>query len=281
MLGESCVLGHPPRGRNYALEVPAAPELTDLEGRVVIITGASRGIGAGIARHLADRGAHLVLTARRLGPLEVLASEFRDLGTSVHTECIDVADRNGALALSRTTMSIFGRIDGLVLNAQSFRPVTPLLDVSPSDLERLMSTGPAAALWYMQAVVPHMRAAGRGRIITMGSALGITGAAGYGPYAASKEAIRSLTRTAASEWGRHGITVNCVLPASAGHRAPAEEGDPARAETFRAMYAANPIGRDGDAEHDIAPLVAFLLSDASSYITGQTIAADGGGLMRA
>jgi NAD(P)-dependent dehydrogenase (short-subunit alcohol dehydrogenase family) len=221
-----------------------------------------------------------VLTARRAAPLEALATELRDFGSSVHTECLDVADRNGATALALTAMSRFGRIDGLVLNAQSFRPVTPLLEVSPSDLDLLMSTGPAAALWYMQAVAPQMQAQERGRIVTLGSALGITGAAGYGPYAASKEAIRSLTRTAAVEWGRHGITVNCILPASAGHRANPQD-DPARADAFAAMYAANPVGRDGDARRDIAPLVAFLLSDASSYITGQTIAADGGGIMRA
>ena len=258
----------------------AVPDPTDLEGRVVIITGASRGIGAGIARHLASRGARLVLTARGADRLDQLADQLRGDGTEVHTACLDVADRDGALALARSTIDRFGNIDGLVLNAQSFRPVTALLDVTPSDLDLLLSTGPAAALWYMQAVVPHMREAGRGRIVTMGSALGITGGAGYGPYAASKEAIRSLTRTAATEWGRDGITVNCVLPASAGHRATVVEGTE-RAEAFRAMYAANPIGRDGDAEHDIAPLVAFLLSDASGYVTGQTIAADGGGIMRA
>jgi NAD(P)-dependent dehydrogenase (short-subunit alcohol dehydrogenase family) len=260
--------------------VSPAPDPTDLEGRVVIITGASRGIGAGIAHHLAARGARLFLTARGAERLDRLAEELRDGGTRVHAACLDVADRDGALTLARSAIDHFGRIDGLVLNAQSFRPVTELLEVTPADLDLLMSTGPAAVLWYMQAVVPHMRAAGRGRIVTMGSTLGITGAAGYGPYAASKEAIRSLTRTAATEWGRYGITVNCVLPASAGHRAPVDD-DPARAEAFRAMYAANPVGRDGDAEHDIAPLVAFLLSDASSYITGQTIAADGGGIMRA
>lgn len=260
--------------------MPHAPGPTDLAGRVIIITGASRGIGAGIARHLAGRGAQLVLTARGAARLETLAEQLRHDGTEVHIVCVDVADRDGAFALADATMDRFGRIDGLVLNAQSFRPVTGLLDVTPSDLDLLMSTGPAAALWYMQAVVPHMREARGGRIVTMGSALGITGGAGYGPYAASKEAIRSLTRTAAAEWGRLGITVNCVLPASAGHRARNDD-DPIRAEAFRAMYADNPVGRDGDAEHDIAPLVAFLLSDASGYITGQTIAADGGGIMRA
>ncbi|CAB4919873.1 unannotated protein [freshwater metagenome] len=264
--------------------MPSAPEPIDptaLTGRTIIVTGGSRGIGAGVARHLAGRGAQLVLTARRRPMLDEITRELTASGTHVITAALDVADREGALRLAERTMAEFGSIDGLVLNAQSFRPVTPLLEVSPEDLELLMHTGPAAALWYMQAVVPHMAATGRGRIVTMGSALGITGGAGYGPYAASKEAIRSLTRTAATEWGPLGITVNCVLPASAAHRAPPADSDPERLAAFRAMYEQNPVGRDGDAEHDIAPLIAFLLSDASSYITGQSISADGGGILRA
>jgi NAD(P)-dependent dehydrogenase (short-subunit alcohol dehydrogenase family) len=125
-----------------------------------------------------------------------------------------------------------------------------------------------------------MRDAGWGRIVTMGSAVGITGGAGYGPYASSNEAIRGLTRTAAKEWGRHGILVNCVCPASVAHRMPPDDGGE-RAAVFAAMYADHPLGRDGDAEHDIGPAVAFLLSDASSYVTGQTLMVDGGGIMRA
>ena len=264
--------------------MPSAPDPIDptsLAGRTIIVTGGSRGIGAGIARHLAGRGTRLVLTARRREALDEIARELTASGADVITAQLDVADREGALHLAERTITEFGSIDGLVLNAHSFRPVTPLLDVAPADLELLMQTGPAAALWYMQAVVPHMSAAGHGRIVTMGSALGITGGAGYGPYAASKEAIRSLTRTAATEWGPLGITVNCVLPASAGHRAPPADSDPERLAAFRAMYERNPVGRDGDPEHDIAPLIAFLLCDASSYITGQTIAADGGGILRA
>ena len=115
----------------------------------------------------------------------------------------------------------------------------------------------------------------------MATGMGITGAPGYGPYAASNEALRSLTRTAAREWGTHGVTANCVLPASVAHRAPAAGSDPAREAAFAAMYDDHPLGRDGDAEHDIGAVVTFLLSDASQYVTGQTIGADGGGVLRA
>ena len=114
----------------------------------------------------------------------------------------------------------------------------------------------------------------------MGSAVGMTGGPGYGPYSASNEAIRSLTRTAAREWGKHGVIVNCVCPASVGHRMPPAD-DSARAEVYKAMYADHPLGRDGDLVSDIGAAVGFLLSDGCSYLTGQTLMVDGGGIMRA
>ena len=115
----------------------------------------------------------------------------------------------------------------------------------------------------------------------MGSSMGNTGVPGYGPYSAAKEAVRSLTRTAAREWGAFGITVNCVCPASVAHRLPVAEEGSERAKAFAEMYKDHPLGRDGDPEDDIAPVVAFLLSDASQYFTGQTLMVDGGGIMRA
>lgn len=251
----------------------------DVTGRVVIVTGASRGIGRGIALHLARAGARLVITGRKPERLAAVGAELDALGAEHLAATVDVADREGTSRLVAEAVERFGGIDGLVANAQTFRPITPLEDVSPSDMDLLLDTGPKGTLWAMQAVFPHMRERGGGRIVTMGSAIGITGGPGYGPYAASKEAIRSLTRTAAREWGRHGILVNCVCPASAGHRLPPEDGD--RASAFAAMYADHPLGRDGDAELDIAPAVAFLLSDASRYVTGQTLMVDGGGVMRA
>ena len=251
----------------------------DLRDRVVVVTGASRGIGRGIALHLARAGARLVVTGRKPERLSALASELDALGAEHLDATVDVADRDGMARLVQDAVGRFGRIDGLVANAQTFRSVTPLEDVTPADMDVLLDTGPKGTLWAMQAVFPHMRSNGGGRIVTMGSAIGITGGPGYAPYAASKEAIRSLTRTAAREWGRHGILVNCVCPASAAHRLPpGDEGE--RAAAFAAMYADHPLGRDGDAELDIAPAVAFLLSDASRYVTGQTLMVDGGGIMR-
>jgi NAD(P)-dependent dehydrogenase (short-subunit alcohol dehydrogenase family) len=251
----------------------------DVRDRVVIVTGASRGIGRGIARYLASAGASLVITGRKRERLDTVAAELDELGAANLAVAGDVADRAGAFALAAATADRFGRIDGLVANAQSFRPVMPLEEVGPTDMDLLFDTGPKGTLWLMQAVLPHMRALNWGRIVTMGSAVGMTGAAGYGPYSSSKEAIRSLTRTAAKEWARFGVVVNCVCPASAGHRVP--PNDPARRQTFDAMYKEHPMGRDGDPEADIAPVVAFLLSDACRYLNGQTLMVDGGGILRA
>lgn len=253
---------------------------SDLNGRVVILTGGTRGIGLGVARHLGALGAKVVITGRKPERLHEAVVMLESSGINCLGLVADVADRDRSFEVVDETLESFGRIDGLVLNAQSFRPVTPLLDVTESDMDLLFDTGPKGALWLMQAAQPHMAANHWGRIVTMGTSMGLTGAAGYGPYAASNEAIRSLTRTAAREWGRDGITVNCVLPASAGHRAPVAGSDPAREAAFAAMFDDNPIGRDGDATDDIGPAIAFLLSDGSRYVTGQTISVDGGGIMR-
>jgi NAD(P)-dependent dehydrogenase (short-subunit alcohol dehydrogenase family) len=250
----------------------------DVTGRVVIVTGGSKGIGRGLALHLADRGAGVVITARRAEALESTAAELEERGAEYLATVLNAADRDGAFSLVEQTLARFGRVDGLVANAQTFRPVMALEDVTGRDMDIVLDTGPKGTLWAMQAVFPHMRDQGRGRIVTLGSHAGFRGASGYGPYAAAKEAIRALTRTAAREWGRHGITVNCVCPVSIAHRAPAED-NPDRAAVYAAAFADQPLARDGDAMDDIAPVVTFLLSDASQYVTGQTLMVDGGALM--
>ena len=258
-----------------------ANRLSDrLDGHVVIVTGATRGIGLGIARHLGILGASVTITGRNQGRLEAASAELTDLGVSHLVLQSEAGDRAANHDVVARTIATFGRLDGVVANAQSFRPITALADVTSDDLDVLFDTGPKATLWMMQAARPHMVDRGRGRIVTMGTVMGQTGAPGYGPYAASNEAIRSLTRTAAREWGREGITVNCICPASAAHRLdPASS--PERKAAFDSLYENHPLGRDGDPDTDIAPVVAFLLSDASQYMTGETLMVDGGGFLRA
>ncbi len=184
----------------------------DVKGKVVIVTGGSRGIGRGLALHLARQGATVVATGRKPDRLEALDAELAEMGAPHLTTVLDVADRQGAVDLAARVAEQFGRIDGLVANAQTFRSVTPIEDVSERDMDLLLNTGPKGTLWAMQAVFPYMREQGWGRIVTTGSNAGLLGAAGYGPYAASKEAIRALTRVTAREWGRYGIIVELRLP---------------------------------------------------------------------
>jgi 2-hydroxycyclohexanecarboxyl-CoA dehydrogenase len=251
-----------------------------VQDKVVIVTGAGRGIGRGIARHLAANGATVVVAEHRRHRLDDAIAELTGLGApNLGVEC-DVGVRDSVFAMVAETVDTFGRVDGIVNNAQSFVAAKPLDDVTAADMDLLYRTGPLGTLWAMQAVLPHMRTQGWGRIVNVASANGIRGAAGFAPYNASKEAIRALTRTAAREWARHGIVVNCFCPAAAGHHQPPEEGD-IRRDAWQAMYAMHPMDRDGDPEHDIAPPVLFLLSDACRWMTGETLMLDGGGLMRA
>jgi NAD(P)-dependent dehydrogenase (short-subunit alcohol dehydrogenase family) len=249
-----------------------------LEGHVVVVTGGTRGVGLGVAHALVARGARVTITGRKPEALDAAVAELSAVGEVLGITG-NVADRDGVFDVVARTVEHFGRVDGLVNNAQTFRPVMALEAVTARDLDTLFDTGVKATLWAMQAVMPHFRGQRYGRIVNMGSVIGMRGAKGYGPYAASKEAIRGLTRTAALEWAADGVTVNCVCPASAGHRAPPD--DPDRIANYAAAYHDHPMGRDGDAIDDIGPVVCFLLSPDCRYMTGETLLVDGGSYLRA
>ena len=171
----------------------------------------------------------------------------------------------------------FGRVDALVNNAQTFRPQAPVATVGEEDVDVFYESGVKGTLWAMQAAYPHMKAAGWGRIVNFVSAAGITGMAGYGAYNASKEAIRALTRTAAREWGRDGIIVNCIAPGAASKRGL--DSAARNTDAFQQFMREHPIGRQGDPEDDIGPVALFLCSDACRYLTGQTFMVDGGAFL--
>ena len=245
--------------------------------RVVIVTGAGQGIGRGIAHHLGRNGARVVVAEWKAHKLQRTVDELTALGIDVlGVEC-DVQQQASIDAMVAATVARFGRVDGLVNNAQTFRAQAAVESITKEDADVFLTSGPMGTVWAMQAVFPHMRDRGWGRIVNVGSAAGFVGLHGYGAYAMSKEAIRAITRTAAREWGRHGIVVNCFCPGAASDRGKA--GVERAADQGRALTYDRCIDRLGDPEDDIAPVVLFLLSDACRYLTGQTLMVDGGAFL--
>lgn len=250
-----------------------------VQGRVVIVTGAGQGIGQGMALHLAEHGARIVVAELEEHRAEATVAAIRGLGGDALAVTTDVQDRASVRAMVEATVEAHGRLDGLINNAHTFTPRRPLLEVGDEDLETNLRSGVCGALWAMQAAHPHMAARGWGRIVNFVSAAGITGMAGYGAYNIAKEGARALTRTAAREWGRDGIVVNAIAPGAASKRGKdaAEHGS----EAFETFLRTHPMGRQGDPREDIAPVARFLCSDACRFVTGMTFMVDGGAFIHA
>jgi NAD(P)-dependent dehydrogenase (short-subunit alcohol dehydrogenase family) len=245
-------------------------------GKVVIITGAGRGIGLGMALHLGKNGAKVVVAEWKQHLLDDATAQLEHHGIDHLGVTCDVTKKDEIDAMVERTVGHFGRVDGLVNNAQTFRPNAPMATVEASDFDVFYESGVKGTLHAMQAVHPHMRRQQWGRIVNFASSMGIVGFQGFGAYTASKEAIRAISRTAAKEWGRDGIVVNVICP-GAGPRSQASAER--RSEAFEAFFEDHPIGRIGDAEDDIGPVALFLCSDACRYMTGQTLLVDGGGFL--
>ena len=252
-----------------------AGAMHSVDGKVIVVTGSGRGVGLGIARHLGRGGAKIVVAEWNPERLSAAVSELAELGVDVLGVRTDIMVRDEIVAMVDSSIERFGRVDGLVNNAQTFRPMAPMATVSEDDLDVFYRSGVGGTLAAMQAVYPAMAAQGWGRIVNFASSMGITGGRGFGAYNASKEAVRALTRTAAREWAADGIVVNCIAPAAADHH-----GDAAKqSEGYRTFVENCPMGRQGDPEADIGPIAWFLCSDACRYLTGHTFMADGGAFM--
>lgn len=246
-----------------------------VDGKVVIITGSGRGVGRGMAVHLGKGGARIVVAEWKPHLLEETSAQLTELGVDHLGVVCDIQEREQIDAMVARTVEHFGRVDGLINNAQTFRPMAPAADVSGDDFDVFYNSGVKGTLWAMQAVYPHMKQQQWGRIVNFASSMGITGGRGFAAYNASKEAIRALTRTAAREWAVDGIVINAIAPAAADHHGDAGK----QSEGYRQFVENCPMGRQGDPELDIGPIAWFLCSDACRYLTGHTFMADGGAFM--
>jgi NAD(P)-dependent dehydrogenase (short-subunit alcohol dehydrogenase family) len=246
-----------------------------VDDKVIIVTGSGRGVGKGMALHLGKGGARVVVAEWKEHLLTETCAELTELGVENLGVVCDIQRKDQIDAMVAQTVERFGRVDGLVNNAQTFRPLAAIAEVTEDDVDVFYTSGVKGTLWAMQAVYPHMKAQGWGRIVNFASSMGITGGTGFAAYNASKEAIRALTRTAAREWGPDGIVVNAIAPAAATHHGEAGK----QSEGYRIFIQNCPMGRQGDPELDIAPIAWFLCSDASRYLTGHTFMADGGAFM--
>ncbi|MBP8925396.1 MAG: SDR family oxidoreductase [Pseudomonadales bacterium] len=248
-----------------------------LDGKVALITGAGQGVGRGIALALAAEGARLVVAGRTEGKLLQTVAEIERRGGTATAVVCDVMIAADIERCVRAAVDAFGGIDILVNNAQVV-PLGHLLGISDEHYQEGMDSGPLATLRFMRACHAYLK--GGGCIVNLGSSSAIRwDPSGYGAYAAAKEAIRALTRTAACEWGGDGIRVNCILPLA---MSPSMDGWIAsRPKEAQALFRTIPLGRVGDCEADIGRAVVFLCGPDASYITGHSLPLDGGqALMR-
>ena len=246
--------------------------LFDLTGQVAIVTGTSRGLGQYFARALAKAGADLVLTSRDRASLAPFENEIKALGRRAISIELDVRNHESIERMAAEAESAFGQIHILVNNA-GCNIRKPALEVTWQDWNQILDTNLRGSFFVAQAIARRMIARGYGRIVNIGSVTSVFGFAGLAPYGASRGGIRQMTMSLADDWGKHGITVNCLAPGwfrTSQNKVLYE--DP---EWVEYLIDRIPVKRPGE-PRDLDGAIVFLASEASRYVTGQTLLVDGG-----
>ena len=244
----------------------------DLSGRVALVTGTSRGLGQYLARALARAGADIAMTSRSAESLRPFQQEIEALGTRTFATSLDVRDHGSIQTAVAAVEGAFGKIDILVNNA-GCNVRKPALEISWEDWNLVLDTNLRGTFFTAQAVASGMIRRGYGRIINIGSVTCVAGYAGLAPYGASRGGVKQLTMSLADDWGRHGVTVNCLAPGwfnTAQNQVLYQSP-----EWVSYLCDRIPLKRPGQPDDLDAPVV-FLASEGSRYVTGQTLLVDGG-----
>jgi len=262
----------PDEGDPATLKESMTENLFDLTGKVAVVTGASRGLGQYLGRALARSGADLVITSRKMPDLKQFQEEIEGLGRQALPLELDLRDADSIRAAADAAACHFGKVDILVNNA-GCNVRKPALDVTWDDWNLVLDTNLRGSFFVAQAFARGMVERRYGRIINIGSVTSVFGYAGIAPYCASRGGIKQLTMSLADEWGPHGVTVNCLAPGWFRTKQNAVLYENERWVEY--ITDRIPLKRPGQ-PNDLDGAVVFLASDASAYITGQTLLVDGG-----
>jgi NAD(P)-dependent dehydrogenase (short-subunit alcohol dehydrogenase family) len=249
--------------------------LFDLTGKTAIITGSSKGIGRAIAHRMAEHGANVVISARKLDLCEIVAKEINDATKRKAALAVaaNISSRDDLKKLVDETVKAFGRVDSLVCNAASNPYYGSLMGISDDAFRKILDNNIVANNYLATQVLPQMIERKDGTIIVISSIGGLRGSTTIGAYGVSKAADMALVRSLAAEHGKHNIRVNCIAPGLIKTDfAKALWDDP---ETYARATARTPLGRIGEPD-EIAGCAVFLASKAGSFVSGQTIVVDGG-----